>query len=228
MNPGDVYSRKPPWIRGGISYDDAIFLFDHARQGDESTVVEIGSGTGISAAVLAHALHERGGDWRLLSYDILEVYPNVDPPRPIGAALYEMAAPEIAERVEFRNPCIAMDLRDRHDEDEIGLLFIDANHAHPWPALDLLATLPLLKRGASVFLHDVNLPTVAPGQAAWGAKWLFDDLSIDKAHGGGEPPNIGRVTIPSDKAALQTELQAIVAAHAWEGKVPDAVAGALV
>jgi hypothetical protein len=75
------------------------------------------------------------------------------------------------------------------------LRFIDANHKHLWPTLDLLAALPCLRAGATVPLHDINnLPVTHPQFAGWGVKHLFDDLDVEKQAGENERiPNIGTI-----------------------------------
>jgi hypothetical protein len=58
-----------------------------------------------------------------------------------------------------------------------------------------------LRPGATVVLHDINLPLVEPEFQDWGAKYLFDGLDTTKdVPDDGELANIGRFAIPEDKA----------------------------
>jgi predicted O-methyltransferase YrrM len=226
MHVEAIYERVPNWVRGSISQHDARFLFEHIFRAGEPTVVEIGTGSGVSAAVSARALHvaQQYGrvshDWRVFSYDNSCIYPTVDPPRPVGSAARDILDPELLSHIEFRHPAISVMLREHHAANELGIVLIDANHSHPWPSLDLLAILPLLRPGATVFLHDINLPDVSPN-ALWGARHLFEGVTAEKATGSGDPPNIGSIVIPEDKGAIENEVVRVIRAHAWEMRVSD-------
>ena len=84
----------------------------------------------------------------------------------------------------------------------IDLTFIDANHYHPWPLLDLLHLTVAARPWSWVVLHDINLPAVSPAFQAWGAKWLFEAWPLAKVTGGGADANIGAVQLPGDPRAL--------------------------
>ena len=48
----------------------------------------------------------------------------------------------------------------------VDLAFIDANHKHPWTAIDFLLLLPLIREGGVVVLHDMDkLLAFAPAKA---------------------------------------------------------------
>jgi predicted O-methyltransferase YrrM len=191
------------------------------------TVIEIGTAAGVSTAILcdalatAHRSGELGADYRVISYDVRDTF-YLDPSRAVGDAVHEMLDPELVAHIEFRHPATALTLREHHAPNELSMLFIDADHRHPWPALDLLATLDLLRPGAEVVLHDINLPIIAPQYADWGAKHVFDELSAKKyADLTEDPPNVGSLIVPEDKGSLREQLVAIVDAHEWEVEVPD-------
>ena len=83
----------------------------------------------------------------------------------------------------------------------MDLTFIDANHYHPWPLLDLVHLCVVAKPESWMILHDIDLPNVAPRFAAWGAKWLFDAWPFESVVGG-QQHNIGAVRLPADLNAL--------------------------
>jgi predicted O-methyltransferase YrrM len=229
----EVYARRPEWVASSISGRDAKFLFSRATASGASTAIEIGTASGTSTAILCSALDTArqegkiGDDFRVISYD-LRRYFHPDPSKAAGAAIHEMLDPELAARVEFRSPAISMTLWKYHQENEIEFLFIDANHDHPWPALDLLAVLDLVRPGAEVALHDINLPVLHPNYQNWGAKHLFDDLDLEKyADEASDPPNIGSVVIPEDKAAVREQLIEIVRAHDWGVNIPEEITAPL-
>lgn len=228
-----LYATRPEWIRGAISHYDARYLFRRALEAGTATAIEIGTASGLSTAFLAHALriaHEAGtidADYVVLSYDIAKQF-YADQTKPVGEATREMIDSDLIGHVDFRNPAVATDVAKEHGEDSLSFVFIDANHRHPWPALDMLALLPSLRSGAEVVLHDVDLPAVATGTGEAGAKHLFDDLQAEKLlDSDGDPPNIGSVIIPTDKESLRTQLLAIAARHDWQEEVPDEIRHAL-
>jgi len=107
-----------------------------------------------------------------------------------------------------------------HGSNSVGLMFIDANHNHPWPTLDLLAVLGSLKPDGIVVFHDINLPLVNPAFTARGVQHLFDGLRAEKR----VPvdvalPNIGSIRIPSDKRELKEQLADIIFRNEWQGGV---------
>lgn len=234
----DLHRARPSWVTGSLSTFDARYLFSRAIEAQASIAVEIGTASGFSTAVLAHALaiaaRARNAEaFRVVSYDAVGRF-YADETKAVGDAARVLLPEELLACVEFRNPARALDVADDFPPDSLAFLFIDASHRHPWPALDLLATLPCLRPGAEVVLHDINLPRLNDGQfPVWGAKHVFDDLSVGKAADGqASPPNIGSIYVPDDKETLRRDLLEIVSAHEWEAKVGDDVvsraSGALV
>ena len=227
MEVDAVYARRPSWAVGTISRCDARFLFDRVVRAGATEVVEIGSASGVSTAILCEALaasHHAGrigGDYRVAAYDLNERF-YADQGRATGEAIDDMLSPELRRHVEFRIPATAIDVRDHYATDSLAFAFIDASHKHPWPALDLLAILPSVRPGAEVAMHDINLPLIHSGFPTWGSKWLYDALEVEKhADASSDPPNIGSVVVPDDKAGLEQRLREIVDAHEWEVTVHE-------
>lgn len=225
----ELYAQKPSWASGSISHFDARFLFRCALGAGAAVGVEIGTASGFSTVFLCHAMNFASKvdlapqDFRLISYD-RDPYFYVDPSRLVGDATREVLSEPLLDHVSFRNPATAIELRAEHEPDTIELLFIDANHKNPWPTLDLLASLDSLRPGATVLLHDINLPVRLPEFADWGAKHLFDDLDVEKeADPGDDVPNIGRIVVPDDKETLREQLLQILFRHQWEHDIPEDV-----
>src|SRR5207244_870773 len=94
------------------------------------------------------------------------------------------------------------------ERDELEIVFIDADHRHPAPLLDLLRLAPYMRRGGWSVLHDIRLGTIgrAASEAghtsrwgtAYGAEWLFDCWPFRKISGG----NIGAIQLPDEKSEL--------------------------
>jgi hypothetical protein len=180
--------------------------------------------------MLCHALElaSRAGavdpDFRVVSYDISPVF-YADPSKRAGEAAREFLPASLLRHIEFRNPAMAADLRDDCGPDQLGFLFIDGSHKHPWPTLDLLTMLDCLREGAVVVLDDINLPLLHPQNQDWGAKYLFDSLHLEKelarADEGEELPCMGSVTIPQDKAALRETLLDVLFDHPWQTSIDE-------
>lgn len=226
---GRLYGARPNWVTGYVSHSDARYL--HARTLDSGAdmAVEIGTASGVSTAVLCHALSlaSRAGlighGFEVRTYDLHERF-YADEARRTGDALREMLPAELLSHVVFRSPVTAATIAGDLGPDAVDLMFVDANHRHPWPALDLLATLDVLRPRAEVILHDINLPTCKSDAADWGAKYVFDGLDVHKqVNEADSVPNIGSIWLPDDKEGVREQLLAIVHAHEWETSVSAAV-----
>ncbi|HWC48517.1 MAG TPA: class I SAM-dependent methyltransferase [Solirubrobacterales bacterium] len=216
-----VYERRPAWAKGSISLSDARFLYDRALKSTAETVVEIGTASGVSTAVLCSAVAQRATEYSIATYDISPSFYG-DRRRRAGSAAIEMLPAEQMAHVKLRNPATALDVGGDFPEDSLGFAFIDAAHKHPWPALDLLAVLPSLEPGAEVALHDINLPLINPDWQAWGVKYLFDELDLEKhVDPASETPNIGSIIVPGDKEELRAQVLASIEAHDFEVEVPE-------
>jgi predicted O-methyltransferase YrrM len=220
-----LYASRPDWVKGTVSTSDARYLFRRALEARAEVVVEIGTASGFSSVFLCHALHFAcragliGPRFRLISYDLHRLY-YVDPRRSTGEIARELLEPALLEHVTFRSPASSIDVGEDFASDPLRLMFLDANHSHPWPALDLLATLDALRPGAEVILHDINLPLRYPDLPAWGVKHVFDHLEVEKVVAPEEPlPNIGSIRIPADREQFRDQLLSILFAHEWERDV---------
>jgi predicted O-methyltransferase YrrM len=224
---GSIYAQRPEWVTGSLSLEGARFLFQSSLQARTSTAAEIGTASGLSAAMLCHALDlaRRAGtvdpNFRVVSYDISPVF-YADPSKRVGEAARELLPPSLLRHIEFRNPAAAADLRDDFGPDELGFLFIDGNHRHPWPTLDLLTVLNCLSQGAVVVFDDINLPLLHPEHPDWGAKYLFDSLDLEKNLAQGrEYPCMGSVVIPGNKATLRATLLDVLFDHPWQTSIDE-------
>lgn len=225
-----LYSRKPEWATGSLSKVGARFLASCLVSSGADRVVEIGTASGYSTALMASVLEhlqrlDEIGHWEVLSFDIADRF-YVDETRKVGEAARELV-PELLDHVSFNYFKTSADLSDVIDPDSIGFLFIDGSHKHPWPTLDLLFALPCLKAGATVVLDDINLPLILPEFQAWGAHYLFAALKVEKEEGPlifpAQLPSMGSIRIPERKADLQSQLLALLDAYEWQIDVPAKV-----
>lgn len=224
--------RPPPsWVAGSISFSDAKFLCDLLHRERPSVVLEIGTASGFSAATICQCLDyaaralKGDSEYRVISYDLLEHF-YADPSKKVGEAAREMLDAALIKHVEFRNPRTAADAVRDFAPDSLSFCFIDANHRHPWPALDLLAVTEIIRPGGIVVLHDINMPSLPwaaanPALVTRGVESLFNDLALEKevAMDSLGIPNIGSVRIPHDKHRLRRQLVDIIHGHPWELEV---------
>ena len=223
----------PSWVKGYVNYRDAQFLWDLVEAVRPDTIAEIGTASGVSTGLLAAASDYFGGTTRprgmVHSFDIADRC-YFDQTRPVGSAALE-ALPQLRDLIEL-NPCrTAIDAARRFGVGEIDLAFIDGDHRHPTPTLDLLALLYALRPGAWVVLHDIELTEVAKvsranGKLDWdvvtGAESLFHRWPFQKTqpqHPDAWANNIGAIKLPMNPGdAVSFLLEHLK--EAWE--IPDA------
>jgi hypothetical protein len=91
---------------------------------------------------------------------------------------------------------------------EYGLAFIDADHRHPWPLLDVLRLAPFVQSGGWIVLHDIQLGSYGKAEFAagrtteagmpYGAEWLFERWPFRKIRSF----HIGAIELPARKDVL--------------------------
>jgi glycosyltransferase involved in cell wall biosynthesis/predicted O-methyltransferase YrrM len=193
----------PAWATGFISGGDTEFLLELVAGTRPHTVLELGVASGASSAALLFAmdhLPESQPERRLLSCDVRSSC-YFDVQRPTGSAVREMYA---SHRTTWTldTSTDARRLARSLPPQSLDLLFIDANHSHPWPLIDLLHLALLARAGAWVALHDIDLPQLNPKYQVYGPQWLFAAWPFNKMHGVGASRNIGAVQLPADLRRL--------------------------
>jgi len=192
-----VLERRPAWVQGGISGGDSEFLVELVNGVDPATVFELGVASGASSAALLFALDQLGSANRTLRSCDVRSTCYFDADRATGSAVDEMYP-------QRRTPWL---LDTNSDARRIGLVlpsgsidltFIDANHSHPWPLLDLLHVTRVARPHSWIALHDIELPKLHPQHQVHGPQWLFEAWPFNKVHGVGDSMNIGAVQLPAD------------------------------
>ena len=176
-------------------------------------MIEIGTASGFSAAVLAKMislrLEERGCPAAgpiVHTIDKKTHYP-LDSNQPVGFAIDLVSS-------GLRNLVAVHTLQDSSccaqfvERGGLTFAFIDGNHQHPWPLLDVLQIHRLMRTGW-IMLHDIDLPEViararAAGQqinqpSGAGAKHVFDSWPWEKIGAG----NIGVIKVCEDRGWLR-------------------------
>ena len=195
---------------GGIGSRDYFFLTALVSILAPRRVIEIGTLTGFSAAIIAAAIHRQHGAGRdRITVETIDAHSHcsIDQSRPIGFEIPELI-PELVSTVRVHTGRHSDFVREIAARDEFGLAFIDADHRHPWPLLDLLRLAPYVEGGGWILLHDIQLGSYgtdqnAAGQATegatpYGAEWLFDRWPFRKIRSF----HIGAVELPPRKDAL--------------------------
>lgn len=226
---------KPQWATGSISSVDALFIYDMVRCILPDTVVEIGTASGGSTTVLLLSLSDNGvplvngpGRRAVHTFDI-STHCYFDMSWPVGSAVYELV-PQLSGGVEFHKGKTAVDAAKMFPGKSISLALIDANHRHPWPTTDLICLLPILKPGAWVILHDINLPALAVAHEQrtgtsvdWhdhGPKLLYENWPFEKICGVNEGSNIGAIQIPHHERLRSDDIKKIVDIP-WESQIGE-------
>jgi predicted O-methyltransferase YrrM len=194
---------------GGIGSRDYFFLTALVSILAPRRVIEIGTLTGFSAAIIAAAIHrQHGGDERITVETIdLDTHCSIDETRPIGFEIPELI-PDLANTVRIHTGRRSDFVRELAAGDQFGLAFIDADHRHPWPLLDVLRLAPYVQPGGWIVLHDIQLGTYGENQRAagqslegdtpYGAEWLFERWPFRKIRSF----HIGAIELPLRADAL--------------------------
>ena len=194
---------------GGIGSRDYFFLTALVSILAPRRVIEIGTLTGFSAAIIAAAIHRQHGGTDRVTVETIDAHTqcSIDQTRPIGFEIPELI-PDLVSTVRVHTGHESDFVRELAARDEFGLAFIDADHRHPWPLLDVLRLAPYVKGGGWILLHDIQLGTYGKDQRAagqsleggtpYGAEWLFDRWPFRKIRSF----HIGAIELPSSKDAL--------------------------
>jgi len=193
---------------GTISLREFLFLTAFTSILAPERAIEIGTLAGFSAAVIAAAIHRQHPDQRGTLVDTIDrnAHSVVEPDKPVGFQIPDII-PNFASAVRVHAPADSGIVRELAGCDELQFAFIDADHQHPRPLLDLVRMAPHIRSGGWILLHDIRLGSIGlvgkergetPHGAAFGAEWLFACFPFRKITGG----NIGAVQMPDEKSAL--------------------------
>lgn len=222
---------------GMLPVPDILFAAALASILSPQVVIEIGTASGFSAAVLARmiALRRQQADAMpngtlVHTIDYKAQYCE-DPTKPVGFGI-ELLTPELREHIAVHPLQDSSYCRQLLRFGELLLAFVDGNHRHPWPLLDVLQIQRLMRSGW-ILMHDIDLPALterarAAGQRvdyvpSSGAKYVFDFWPGDKISGG----NIGAIKTPENPRSLRSfvaklrQLPPEVSAGSWKKRWRD-------
>lgn len=194
---------------GGIGSRDYFFLTCLVSILAPRRVIEIGTLTGFSTAIIAAAIYRQHGATESITVETIDSHTHcsIDQTRPIGFEIPELV-PDLVSNVRVHTGRESDLVRQLARPGEFGLAFIDADHRHPWPLLDVLHLAPYLQSGSWILLHDIQLGTYGEAERGagrqlaagtpFGAEWLFERWPFRKIRSF----HIGAIELPARKDAL--------------------------
>ena len=214
--------RPPDWSRDHFGLHEIAFVWDFVEAIRPKNIVEIGTASGVSSAMLLHGLNKFCAASSTLHCFDIATHCYFDPSRALGAAIGQMA-PGLIERAHTYARTDAADAASLFRHGTIDLLLIDGEHANPAPTVDLISLIYALRPNAWVILHDVELEHIdidgEMGKKS-GAGRLFHAWPYTKVQLAGETPadrNIGAIRVPSPSADAIPHLLDLLRAP-WESE----------
>ncbi len=175
--------------------------------------IEIGTASGFSAAVLAKIMalrREQDGsrlDGILVHTIDYKAQAPDDPTKPVGFGI-ALIAPELLPHIAVHPLKESSRCHELVPPGELAFAFVDGNHRHPWPLLDVLRVQQVIRDGW-ILLHDIDLPGLTERARAAGeqiahfpgagAQHVFDFWPGEKVSGG----NIGAIKTPKRQPSLR-------------------------
>src|SRR5437763_9633014 len=131
---------------GGIGSRDYFFLTALVSILAPRRVIEIGTLTGFSTAIIAAAIYRQHGERNRITVETIDAdtHCSIDRSRPIGFEIPDLI-PDLVSTVRIHTGRESDVVRDLAAPGEFGLAFIDADHRHPWPLLDVLRLAPYFR-----------------------------------------------------------------------------------
>jgi predicted O-methyltransferase YrrM len=190
---------------GAIGMGDLLFLHAFVNVLAPDRVVEIGTLSGFSAAVIADAVAQhQHPESESVVVDTIDLNQRclTDQTKPVGFVIPQLV-PSLANRIRVHPGKDARYVEQIARAGELQLVFIDADHQHPRPTLDLIRVSRFVRSGGWVVVHDINLGSLGEKMRAagtpfdygapFGAQWLFEAWPFGKISGG----NIGALQLPA-------------------------------
>ena len=194
---------------GGIGSRDYFFLTCLVSILGPHRVIEIGTLTGFSTAIIAAAIYHQHGDRSTINVETIDAHTHcsIDKSRPIGFEIPDLV-PDLVSTVRVHTGHESDLVREIASPGEFGLAFIDADHRHPWPLLDVLRLVRYVEPRGWIVLHDIQLGSYGQSErdagheletgTPYGAEWLFERWPFRKIGSF----HIGAIELPAQNDAL--------------------------
>lgn len=156
---------------GAVAPSELAFIQRLITQHKPDSFVEVGMASGLSTGFIATFLEEQGGS-TLLSLDHDDTFFG-DKTKPNGFLVPEIYTGDKV-RVDLVKFKTALNV---HEFDQsFDMAFVDANHQHPWPAIDMMALYPKMSGPRIMIHHDLRLFMKQDVMFGIGPKYLFDQF----------------------------------------------------
>jgi predicted O-methyltransferase YrrM len=145
---------------GGISGQDYFFLTAIDSILAPRRAIEIGRLTGFSAAIIVAAIYWQHGNRDEILVETIDLSRQciVEEMQPTGFEIPRLI-PDLASTVRVHTRRGSEFVREIGAREEFGLAFIDADHRHPWPLLDVIRLAPYVQTAGWIVLYDIQLGT---------------------------------------------------------------------
>ncbi len=206
---------------GGIDFHTAGHLLSLIEADKPVNLVEIGVASGASTCLILRLLEEMSSQATLSSFDLGRTIFQA-PEKAIGHLVRETfpsGTPSWRLHVGMMSSDVARTISGKSD-----FVFIDANHEHPWPAIDTLMAINFTKPGCLILHHDINLPRIRPEFNSWGAVHLYDDWPGQKrSYPTDGLATSGAIVLYKTVSKNANILMDIIEGHPPETKIPPGV-----
>jgi hypothetical protein len=156
---------------GSITAQEAVFIRTLVSAYKPSRFLEVGMASGISCGIIAGFLDLFDGK-EITSVDHDNTFFG-DQSKPNGFLIDKI----------YNGGHISIDKKPFHTTVDLGVIgktfdmvFVDANHQHPWPTLDTLLVYPWIKGEKIIIHHDYNLYFKQRNPIGIGPKYLYDQF----------------------------------------------------
>lgn len=156
---------------GAVTPDELVFVQSLIQRHRPERFVEIGMASGLSTGFIARFLEDTGGKY-LLSVDHDDTFFG-DTTKPNGFLIPELYSGSEVD-MDLRKFTTALD--SASFEGTFDMAFVDANHQHPWPMIDMMALYPLMSGPKMMVHHDLRLYQNQDVMFGIGPKYLFDQF----------------------------------------------------
>ncbi len=159
---------------GSISSQEAMFLQEGIEKHKPQNFLEIGTASGLSTGFIAIFMNKNNSNAELFTMDLDETF-WADRSQLTGF-LAEKICPNSNISINYVRNVDSTQIQNLFQDKKIDMAFIDANHQHPWPTLDMISILPFMKKGSLIYHHDLALYKHQTPIYGIGPKYLFDQI----------------------------------------------------
>lgn len=175
----DIWDRHWRQGYGSVNKAEAAFIRNSINRKRPKRFLEIGTASGLSGGLISRFLSETGAR-EFVTIDFSDKF-WAEPDKATGFLLDKIHTGSTPAVIPVTNST-SLSLSELSSNGLFDGAFIDANHQHPWPTLDTIATLPCLQAGAELLHHDLELYKKQPTPVGIGPKYLFDQIDCDKRY----------------------------------------------